>query len=312
MLKLSANIAIGSYSMNYAASVNVESGWDKLTDTATIELPRRLKFKDKIIAAGENGLFQRGNPVNIQLGYDGRNKTVFQGYIRGIYPGIPVRFECEDELWQLKQNKIEKDLGGKSITLNELLQTVSPMPFQCVKAELGEFNPKGQTVAKALHDLKMPCFVREGKLYVGLTFWPELQQTHVFSFGNNIISSDLEFRHKEDISFSVEAVSLLPDNTQITEMVGDDEGERRTLHFYNLKSKEELKRRAEEELAKYKFTGYRGSFETFGEPFVRHGDKVLIKDSLFGHEEGHYLVKKVNTEWGTGGYRQKIELDRKL
>lgn len=314
MLKLSAHIAIGSYSMDYAASVSIESGWDMLTDTATIEMPRRLKFKDKIIAAGENGLFQRGNPVNIQLGYDGRNKTVFSGYIGGIYPGIPVRFECQDELWQLKQTKVTKTY--KTIGLRKLLQDICPIPFQSIDAELGEFRIDRASVAQVLNELQkeygLHSFVRDGKLYCGLAFWPELQQEHVFAFGKNIISSQLEYQEAGEVMLSVEAISIMSDNSKISVKVGEEGGESRTLHFYGITSEKELKARAEAELSKFSFEGYRGSFETFGEPYVRHGDKVIIKDELFGHAPGSYLVKKVQSEWGTSGYRQKITLDRKL
>ena len=102
---------------------------------------------------------------------------------------------------------------------------------------------------------------------------------------------------------------MLPDNSKIEVEVGDTEGDVRTLHFYNL-AKAELEKIAEESIKTLRYDGYSGSFLTFGQPMVNHGDIVEIEDLKY-NRAGQYLVKRVLRTFGAQGYRQKIYLDRK-
>ena len=63
---------------------------------------------------------------------------------------------------------------------------------------------------------------------------------------------------------------------------------------------------------KIKYTGFSGSIVTFGTPFVRHGDHVEIKDNIMTDREGIYKAKRVIYTFGSGGFRQKIELHVKV
>lgn len=308
------SIQAGRFALDFCKEVEVESSWDKLTDVCRLELPRKLKFDGKTITAGQSGIFRRGDVLNIDLGYNGRMYQVFSGTITGIYPGLPVRFRAEDGLWQLKQDSHSKVY--KSVSLRQLLTDICPLPFKTVDSELGAYRIDRASTARVLHDLGQkfgfPSFVREGTLYVGLKFWPELQFRHRFAFGKNIIESNLQYEMGDDIRVKVEAISLLPNNKKLKVEVGDPEGAHRTLHFYNITKEAELKKLAEEELKNMRFEGYRGDFLAFGEPFVQHGDTVQLEDPLFGHTPGEYLVKKVVRTFGRSGYRQRIFIDRRV
>lgn len=304
-----------SYRLEYVGEIQINSSWEQLTDTAELTLPRKLKFKEDIISAEKEGLFNRGDEIKIELGYNGENQSIFEGFITEIHPGIPLRFRCEDGLWKLKQTNIIKTY--RSVTLRQILSDFCPIPFKSVDTEdLGVIRFDNVSLANKLHEFKrelnLHSFVRKGVLYSGLKYWLELQQTHLFVFGKNIITADLQYLRKEDIKFEVEAISILPDNSRVTAMVGTTGGSKKTLHFSNIRSEQTLKRMAEDELENHNYEGYRGSFTCFGIPVVRHGDKVTIKDEKLGHAPGTYLVKKVETTFGQGGYRQKVFLSKKV
>lgn len=67
------------------------------------------------------------------------------------------------------------------------------------------------------------------------------------------------------------------------------------------------------QLQKYMYDGLKGSFSTFGFPFVSWGDNINIIDSVYADRNGVYKVKKVKRSGGTGiGIIQQIFLDYKL
>ncbi|WP_240665158.1 hypothetical protein [Flavobacterium columnare] len=71
-----------------------------------------------------------------------------------------------------------------------------------------------------------------------------------------------------------------------------------------------MKKYAENTLDKYKQTGFKGSFEAFGEPIVSKCDMVEVHAS--DGNSGTYLIKKNEINFGMNGYRQKIELGQPL
>ena len=90
------------------------------------------------------------------------------------------------------------------------------------------------------------------------------------------------------------------------------EGEERTFYFYGVTDKAKLKEKALKKLKKLKYTGYRGSFKAFGEPYMEVGDKVRLFDPQWGRPSGDYLVKSVKFSGGKNGLRQDIELGIKI
>ena len=65
-------------------------------------------------------------------------------------------------------------------------------------------------------------------------------------------------------------------------------------------------------LKQFYYTGLRGSFTTFGIPFVRQGDNIQIQDPILPERNGFYKVKEVDYSGGIEGLRQEIHLDFKL
>jgi len=58
--------------------------------------------------------------------------------------------------------------------------------------------------------------------------------------------------------------------------------------------------------------GLEGYFLTFGEPFVRPTDKVILENSKDKEKNGTFQVEKVERSYGENGYRQKVYIGRRV
>jgi hypothetical protein len=133
-----------------------------------------------------------------------------------------------------------------------------------------------------------------------------------YIMGENVISSDLEWESEEDVQLKIKAVHVKPDNTIVEKEVGDPEGEVRTLFFYDLEDPDQLETLALEEIRKYRYSGYRGSINTFLLPNAVVGNVAQIEDPNFPERDGRYLVDSVETRFGEQGARRKVELGIKV
>lgn len=213
----------------------------------------------------------------------------------------------------------------------------------------GEFVTGNETVAEVLARLRrlyhFESYFRGNELRSGAAVYIESEAvTSIFEFQNNIISDELEYRRRDDIVLSAVArnnitedvegkmtrdgkqktkntrlevlVTLKPDGS-VTQYVKtkdnnyppNTDGERRDLPFPGAKTIADLVKLATAELTKYYYTGFKGSFTTFGLPLVKQGDNVQLIDDILPERNGLYKVKKVKYKGGVGGLRQEIFLD---
>lgn len=319
MLVLSSEIHIGKYVFNQIVEIEVNSSYETLTDTCVVTIPRKLSFQGKSLIVKENSIFTRGDRVVVKCGYWYNNKTtIFEGFLVRVESGMPTRLHCEDIAWKLKQTQAF-NLSYSKLEIGTLLKDIVPTGIEYItpgKIELGKASFKKVTAAQILSYLQdkfsIQSWCRNGKLYVGLNYFKDLQREHSFSFQRNIISDNLEYVRAEDIKIAIKAVSILPDNSKIEISAGDNEGTERTLHFYNVTDRVLLQERANIALANFKFDGFNGSFTTFGMPVVAHGDIVSLSDNLYPEKDGRYIVKSVRTTFGQGGYRQEMDIAEKV
>lgn len=324
MRRLNSKIVIGDYEFKKVVNVGIQSSWELMTDTCFIEVPDRFYKNNKKVVIGD-GLFKREDPVTVWLGYDELIKE-FEGYISKIIPGEVIRFECEDEMWLLKQKTI-RNYSKTNLTLKQLINDIAgdKVRFDVVDANLGQFRIKNVNVVQVLEELKstygLTSYIRDGVLKVGLAYYGYGTE-YDFGFQKNIISSQLEYKREDDTKIVVKGISIMPDNSKYELYAYKDsngviqvtteavEGEQRTMPFYNL-SLSELKEAIKRELPKFIYTGYKGNFETFGKPSVKHGDVAVLEDKKL-ERSGKYLIKSVEKSFGQNGYRQIIELDIRI
>ncbi len=307
MRVLSSHIVIGQLEFDWVGSVEIVSSWQMFTDTADIRLPSHLKInKDELL-----DYIKFGDKTVIKLGYDGELDTVFEGYVTDIHPGVPVSIKCEDEMWRLKQESItasERQMSVKKL-LNRYFKSYK---HAFIDVSLGTMVIDNLNKVKVLEQLKgsfgLYAFFRGDILYVGKQYDVSTARKHTFILDYNIADDELSYKRKDQVKIKVKAISNNADGSKLELELGDDEGDVRTLNFYNL-SKVALQEAAKRELSRLKYDGWRGDFTAFGTPLVRHGDIVsLHKQTGESDKTGSYWVDKVVYNFGKDGFRQKISL----
>ena len=124
---------------------------------------------------------------------------------------------------------------------------------------------------------------------------------------DNRMAQNLIYKRAEDIILKIEAYSYISNNKKIKVTIGDEGGELRTIYAQYL-TEPQLLQYAAQMYNYLKVDGYRGTFETFGEPAVSANDIINITGDD-DHPSGTYQVKSVETRFGIGGYKQIIEPD---
>lgn len=321
-------------------------GFEFLTNTAKVTLPRKLTQNGIPLFTGSDPIFKRKDKIKIEAGYFPNRETIFTGFISHVSANVPVKLECEDYMFIFKQYQFtypkqvtirtvskkgkplkHPKITSKNIKLSELIQNIFhegeyhdlldgityAIDFNN-DIELGEFRVSNATPAQVFDKLKdtygITCKMDGKVLRVGLSYNALDTRTGEFILEEVGINSDeLEYQRAEDVTIKVKCISILPDNSKIEVEAGDAEGELRTYHKYNVKSKTDLQKMADELVNKAKYTGLRGYLETFGEPYMRPGDAIKLVSKKLPEMNATYLVKSVRRIGGVErGYKQIPEL----
>lgn len=205
-----------------------------------------------------------------------------------------------------------------------------------------------QVLSELQKRFKFEAYFRGTELRVGSFIYVEQDAindgTKLFGFEENIISYDLEYKRLDDLVLSAVGTNTIEEETGQTTRDGkaktkhtklqvlvtyangsatptvivatptqplpkNDGGERRTFHFLGATDIATLTQLTENELKKYYYAGLRGSFTTFGMPFVKHGDNVQLRSSVLPEYNGTYKVREVKYAGPLQGLRQTIQLD---
>jgi hypothetical protein len=308
----------------FTNEIEIESSYNQLSDTGRIVIPRNINFVDDFgrvisdVTKGENAVFKRGDSVKISMGYDQKSVERFKGVISGVRNKFPLEMEFDDQMYFLKQNSLTFTMDNP--TLPQLLKKIIPegVKYEITKQQtIGEFRVSDSSTAKILDELrqkqKIFSWFRNDILYIGLSFVPELQKRHKFEMYYNIIDGDsLKWVNAFDRKIKIKAVSILDDNSRVEATAGDEDGAIRTLFFENIKEENELLEIAESHVNEYKFDGFDGSFTTFGDQWVNHGDIVELTNPKIPEQNGNYLVDKVVTNCGMNGLKQTISIKQRV
>lgn len=351
------------FELDFLNEVEVQTSYDKMTDTAKVMFPRNINYDGKNVFVGESALFKRKDAIKIELGYSPKFRTVFEGYITKVGAGNPIVIECEDKMFLLKNTKVTYPevtgtiTHGKSgkllkkpiivtdpISLNQLLDYMIPndIKYKIIvnnangigvtdDVNLGNLSVTKVSVTEVLDMLKSryglySYFVRvattkglgtnavtteEQILHVGLPSNAAKSNTESFAFEETIINSDdLDYQQADDLNIKIVAISMDSNNTKKEIEVGDPDGSQRTYYTYNA-SDADLKTFANLKLKEVKYTGYDGKIETFGEPFVRHGDIAKITSLKFPEQDGYYSIVGVDYSMTVErAYKQTIDIGR--
>lgn len=216
-----------------------------------------------------------------------------------------------------------------------------------IQTNIGRFMVRDQTIAQVLdvfrQGFRINSWFRGNELHASaLAYLPEDfvfetgsdgkissasgTNVHNFVFQGNIISDELQYTRKDDVRIGIKAYSVQKELTQavnkdgttkskhsrLEAFVGDTEGEIRTYYSPGATTVAELKAEATARLNRYYYEGFKGSFTTFLQPRVLHGDIVNLIDNVIPERSGSYFVKAVTPSISMQGGRQKIEIDMRV
>ncbi|GAB5524886.1 MAG: hypothetical protein Roseis2KO_27580 [Roseivirga sp.] len=320
MFALTSRIKIGDIVLNQVHDIKIEKSWRKLDDKALIKFPRANKLLAK--------RFKVGDPVTIELAYDGEFKQVeFEGYVKKIMPNIPLMIECEDPIWLLRQGSV--NLEWKNTTVRSIVSKIigianeanadrASTPITLIGKEgeedvqLSTFRITNASAAEAINKVKqefgLAAYFKGHQLYVGLAYGNPGARVG-YHVAKNVIKNNLTFRKKEDIKIKVKAISILEDNERLVKELGDDNGDQRTLYFQNITDEKRLTEMARAKLDELKYDGFEGDISTFLIPYAEPGMTGVITDpDQPEQKDGAYVIDSVTTTFGVKGARRKVEL----
>lgn len=316
MFALCCAIKIGSVSFKSVHDVKITRSIYDLAATAVIQVPVTAVLKH----AGEPPTHietaqavKAGDPVEIKLGYNGSLNTEFKGYVKRLNYKVPLEIECEDEYYRLRfLNCVfsQKETALKSC-LNTILTGIEL--GEVVDLTLKNFVVNGKPGSWVLGYLKkeyglVAWFGIDGKLNVGKANDVK-GDTVKYVLRENVINDDeLKYQLAADVKLKVKAVCYYKDGTKVEGELGEDDGEVRTLYYYDVKDAAELKTLAQEELKRYSFDGHRGKITTFLLPYALPGMVASIEDKVYNERSGDYFIESVETTFGTGGGRRTVEI----
>jgi hypothetical protein len=292
-------------------SVVIESSWRMLTDKATITLARKslLKENERV-----RDIFPVGAGVVIKLGFNMQFTTEFVGYVTNVSDELPLTITCEDEMWKLKTVPVHL-ATRKQTYLPDFIASITSVPIKAVAPyTIGAVRFNDTTVAKVLEyfqeKLKLYSYFDNGQLVVGEVYADDAGVPPITINLDLATNSSLKFEDREKTPVKLTAVSTLSNGSKIQVTVGDENGiEQRTAH-YNITSKSELEKLAQEDLRKYSRSRYVGSFETYQDVVVRHGYKVKLTSDLYPERAGLYYCDKTTVRFdSTPQNRREIGLD---
>jgi len=335
MFVLMCEITIGNYRFRQVNEVRIEKSWKQIGATCTIKLPKHVRTNELETKTLEDYI-KTGDRVQVRLRYLGLQERVeFEGYVSRIKPNIPFEIECEDDVYWMKRTPImktwPKEVKATLTTVTKYiigevnrlypqagLRLSSNLPLVNFTNEKGFTIQAGNNAATALEKIRetfgLVSYLKGNELFSGLSY----QKTYgrvKHSMAWNIISSDLTYRKESDTRIRIKPVGFRKNNTKVEtqQIVGDADGELKTIHYLNITTEAELLTLAKNDLKKYKYEGFEGGFETFLYPYA---EPLMITDltdpQYNGARDGSYIIDSVVTTFGIGGARREIEPGIKL
>ena len=311
LVVFSANDRREELQMRKINGAKIDSSINSFSDSAKITLPKNVKeFANQNL----NNLIRRGDKVTIYLGYGTVLKKEFHGFVTEVSPQIPIVISCSDEMWQYM--KLPVNVSYKNVMLADLMKDILPgITIDSLEIQLGQVRYAKTTVGAVLEKLKseynLVTYLKDGVIMCGKVYSANKKEV-VYGFEQNIKSSNLKFKNKEDILIKLNATSTLSGGTKIEVTVGDEDGEQRNLSYFNIKTKAELEDIATQDLDKFKFTGFSGDFNSYGIPYAEVGWVANIASNESPEKDGKYLIESVITTFDDSPqFDRKITLERK-
>ena len=334
MFILNSDITIGKFRFSGVNDVRIERSLHNVTDTAIIRIPSIARIVKNGNRAPGNVItadqFKEGDPVSIDLGYNGELRMEFKGFVKRKSLGMPLDVICEGYSWLLRRNIV--NISKTAVAIKDLLHLAVagidsryPIRVKCtIDMVLNnvQVNGTGLDVIDAIAkytDGTVHCFFSQpDELWCGLIYTPYANGNDALSAGevkyklgyNVLKANTLKQRTIRDDKVEVKYSKRLSSGTQLSQS-SDAFREFARTHsrvLNQLKDAAALKTLANEKAYKMNYTGYEGTINTFLDPYAAPGYKVYITDSRYPERNGTYIIENVATRFGVTGARRTIEI----
>ena len=317
MYKMSHKITVGGYKLVLVESVRIVRSVEALSDTAEIVLPGMVHNA----AIEVEGKVNVGDVVKIELGYNERLVTEFEGYVQRIgTDGGSVKLECEDGLWLFRQGVADRVYANKDVKaiLGDICGQCGSFSVECDYTFKYEkftvHNATGYDVLKKIQEEVRPNIYLKGETLHVHPQYAEVFGEAKYDFSRNIErgGTNLEYRRKDDRRVLVVVEGEKKDGTKVKVEVGTTGGDRVTMRVPGATDEASLKRVAEQVHEEQCYTGYSGSFSGWLWPYCDAGYKVSLADPDYEYKNGTYYVTAVEVNYSRSGGKRTITLGKRL
>jgi hypothetical protein len=305
------------FKLGILAECEIECSVDNLADVATIVLPEAVMNQVLNIESEIN----RGTSVLIQLGYDGRLQTEFEGYIQNIITNDgPLKIICEDALFLFRKSVPDVELKPSSLKniAQYLIDKIDPSftlscDYDISYEKFVIHQATGYDVLKKLQEETKAniYFDTINKVLHIHAPYVEIGGVVKYSMQRNIEKSSLEYLRAIDkkVEVTIESTDSKGKVKSIT--AGTTGGDKITLKVGPM-SEADMQKVAAAALKKNSFDGYSGSFDGWLIPFVQPTYSAIIEDTDYPYKTGRYYVIGVKTSFSESGGKRTITPGIKL
>jgi len=326
MLILTSNISIEDVENIQASKVTWKSEVGSFIDSCTIELPRISYLKnDKAQTQDLNQertssermgyAFKEGDKVSVSLGYNKVNKKRFEGFVKRVNMGIPVKIECEGYGYQLYETMFSESYT--SVTVRKLLEDLTKKTNIVVSDKIPDIplknvrfkNVNGIKVLEWLKDeCKLAVYFNMNELFVG-TLYGKVEERIKARIGWNTVKDD-EFQQKKVDKSTRIVIKEKNDKGEVNKTKSD---QKKSTSEKSLKVKagipdQFLKQIANRLQTKENYKGYEGNITLFLEPYAVKGMVLELEGGMYPDKTGEYFIESVSGEFGASGGRQTVTL----
>lgn len=264
---------------------------------------------------------------------------VYRGYIRQVVGAFPSTLKCEDLSFPLRFGQVGTVWKNQS-TLVDVVNAVLPISesaFSEYRKRQG-FDDNWPRITVADSELATASFDykawkdispydalqklinmfsiygnvdKEGRLYIGAGQSAPTNKTVNLSTKLNVIECDLTTTDSLFENYTVTVTARSSDGKLIKETYGDPDGEAIPTRMMPLNSQEGIKDFAKRLYDHLVGNRNAGTITTLLYPVIELFDFVTFEHTLFPELSGDYVVIGVENQFGSGGYRQIINVTDK-
>lgn len=305
------------YALALVSSFEITKSVENLVDTADIVLPEGVLNKVMNIESK----ISRGTKVEIQLGYDGKLRKEFFGYVTEILTNdSQLRIKCEDALFLFRKAVKDEQLkpAKMSTIVQSLINQIDPTfslvcdfdisyekfvihkatAYDVLKklAEETKANIYFNTENKQLH-IHPPYFEKSGEV--------------IYDMAINIESSSLEYKRAADRKFEITIETTNSKGEILTAKSGDTGGDSVNIKVSSM-TQADLQNIADAELIKRSADAFEGSIQTWAIPYVEPTYTAIYRDADYPEKNGSYYVTKTVTSFSDAGIVRNVSFGKKL